>query len=94
VALIGPHPPMALEAPTPPALPAPDGAVPPAAAPAGGSEGKWQPPGWAPPLGAVQYVKETVTALLLVLALPYVFWKLLTNPAWLFNRAGRKHVEP
>jgi hypothetical protein len=45
---------MALEAPTPPALPAPDGAVPPAAPSAGGSEGKWQPPAWAPSLGAVQ----------------------------------------
>jgi hypothetical protein len=92
VALIGPHPPMALTAPTPPALPAPDGAVPPAAPPAGGSE--WQPPGWAPPLGAVQYVKDTVTALLLVLALPYVLYKLVTRPAWLLDHAGRKHVQP
>jgi hypothetical protein len=92
VALLPTHPPVALAPPAPPA-PTPDAAEPPAAASARGSD-RWQPPGWAPSLPAVQYVKEAVTALLLVLALPYVLFKLVTDPAQLFARAGRKHVNP
>jgi hypothetical protein len=83
--------PAALEPPSPPAAPA--AATPPPVAAGQGGDGKWQPPGWAPPLGAVQYVKEAVTALLLVLALPWLMWKLVTDPASLLKHAGRKHVD-
>jgi hypothetical protein len=80
--------PAALEPPSPPA---PAVAATPAAA--GQGDGKWSPPRWAPPLGAVQYVKEAVTALLLVLALPWLLWKLVTDPASLLKHAGRKHID-
>jgi hypothetical protein len=93
VALLPAHLPVALAPPGPPATLASGAAEPPAAAPARDGGG-WQPPGWAPPMAAVQYVKEAVTALLLVLALPYVVFKLLTDPARLLSRAGRKHVDP
>lgn len=75
----------------PPAAPAP----PPAPRGAGGGEASgWRPPGWAPPLAAVTYVKESATTLLLVLALPYVFFKLLTAPGHLLKSLGRHHAAP
>jgi hypothetical protein len=54
----------------------------------------WQPPAWAPPLGAITYVKEAATTLLVVLALPYVIWRLLTAPAQLMRNVGRRHTAP
>jgi hypothetical protein len=93
VPMLPAHPAVALAPPESPAPPASGAAEPPAAAPARDG-GRWQPPAWAPSMEAVQYVKEAVTALLLVLALPYVVYKLLTDPAKLFQRAGRKHVDP
>jgi hypothetical protein len=54
----------------------------------------WRPPGWAPPLPAITYAKEAATTLLLLLALPYVIFKLLTAPGELLTNVGRRHAQP
>lgn len=52
----------------------------------------WAPPGAMPSKDALTYWKEAVTVLLLFLALPWLAWKLVTDPGRVLTGAGRKHV--
>lgn len=81
----GPHSPVALMPPSPPdPAPSPQGS--------GGGGVPWAPPAWAPPRDALTYAKDAVTALFLLLALPYVVLKLLTDPGRLLVGAAKKHA--
>jgi hypothetical protein len=51
------------------------------------------PPPWAPSAGTLDYTVKAITALFLVLALPYVARRLVTNPAGLVGDLGRKHTK-
>lgn len=62
-------------------------------APSSSKDG-WKPPAGWPPQAALSYTREFVTALLLLLALPYVTWKLLTHPGQILIGLGRKHATP
>lgn len=41
----------------------------------------WAPPGRLPSPGAVHYWRDAITLLLLVIALPWLLYHLLTNPS-------------
>lgn len=49
--------------------------------------------GW-PERETLLYVKDAITALLLILALPWVAYKLITKPDQLFSAVGRKAATP
>jgi hypothetical protein len=71
----------------------------PAAGPPPGAGGEPTPPrGYPPPTwpsqGQLDYTKSAVTALLLVLALPWLAYKLVTNPGEVLAGAGRQHIKP
>lgn len=56
------------------------------------------PAGWAPPAAmpsraALTYWKEAITVLLLVLALPWLAYKLVTNPGSVLTGAGQRAVK-
>jgi hypothetical protein len=48
--------------------------------------------GW-PQLGDLQYVKEAITVLLLVLALPWLALNLVRRPQYVLAGAGRQHIK-
>lgn len=73
-------------------LPTTGAATPAAARPA--ADAKWDPPAGWPRLAQLSYVKEAITALLLLLTLPYVVLKLVTRPRTIITDLGRKHVKP
>jgi hypothetical protein len=52
----------------------------------------WAPPGAMPSKDALTYWKEAITVLLLFLALPWLVYKLMTDPGRVLTGAGRKHV--
>lgn len=59
----------------------------PTPAPSGG----FPPAGW-PSKDQLDYIQKAVTALVLVLALPWLVVKLLTQPEAVFAGAAKKHV--
>jgi hypothetical protein len=73
-----------------PAAPAAGPAAPPTAqAPPTG----YPPPGW-PTKDQLDYTNKAVTALLLVLALPWLAYKLVTRPSEVLSGAARQHIKP
>jgi hypothetical protein len=52
------------------------------------------PPASWPTVGQLDYTQKLITALLLVLALPWLVGKLLTNPAMVLAGVGRRHLKP
>lgn len=62
---------------------------------AGGGDGAptWTPPRRWPAKAALDYYRDAITTLLLVLALPYLVVKLLTRPGDVLEAAGRHRVE-
>lgn len=78
----------------PPASPAPPTAPTSAGGTSSAAGDGWAPPAGFPSLKAITYVKEAATTLLIVLALPYVVFKLLTAPGELLANVGRRHVKP
>jgi hypothetical protein len=52
---------------------------------------QFPPPQW-PRQDQLTYAKELVTVLLLLLALPWLVVKLLTDPASVLSGLGRRHV--
>lgn len=63
----------------------------PSAAPAGG---RVYPPASWPRKESLTYTKELITTMLLVLALPWLVIKLLTDPALLMSGLGRSAATP
>jgi hypothetical protein len=49
----------------------------------------WPPPD-GPTLGQLTYTKELITVVLLLLALPWLVSKLLTDPGQVFSGLGRR----
>lgn len=68
-------------------------ARPPAAAGGGDGAPTWTPPPRWPAKAALDYYRDAITTLLLVLALPYLLVKLLTRPGDVLEAAGRHRVE-
>jgi hypothetical protein len=52
----------------------------------------WQPPSSLPSKDAIGYWKELITVGLLFLALPYVVWKLITDPAGAMRKVAGKQA--
>lgn len=51
------------------------------------------PTGW-PSKDQLDYTHRGIVTVLLMLAVPYLAFKLLTDPGYLFAAAGRHHLKP
>jgi hypothetical protein len=60
--------------------------------PAAGRRG-FPPPGW-PVKDQLDYTSKAITTLLLVLALPWLAYKLVTNPREVLTGAAQQHIRP